>query len=325
MGMIVLILDAKRALYGASEGVMLCINALIPSLFTFIFLSIILTNTLHSTKIPFLRPIGRLCRIPSGAEGILLLGLLGGYPVGAQCVCNAYRDGQISREDAHRLLGFCNNAGPAFLFGMLGAQFSSSITVWCLWLIQILSCLFVGMILPGKAGSAEKPPIKDDLSITKALSRSVYVMANICAWAIVFRVILTFCSDYFFWLMPQPLQVLLAGFLELSNGALRISTISSEITRFLICCTIIPAGGICVAMQTVSVAHGLGMGMYLQGKLLQTLISFLIGILLIPLIFRVQENIIYTILPIGLVLFLIPLFVILIFRKNSSKLKINAV
>ena len=89
LGMLVLILDAKTALSGAAAGVELCIRTVIPSLFPFFFLSVMLTATLVGRALPPLRWLGRLLRLPEGAECIYITGLLGGYPVGAQNIAVA--------------------------------------------------------------------------------------------------------------------------------------------------------------------------------------------------------------------------------------------
>ena len=146
--MLVLILDGKTALTGASEGIGICLNTLIPSLFPFFLLSILLTGALGEQDIPLLRPVAKLCRIPNGAESLLAIGLLGGYPVGAQNVALAYRSGQLSKEQAARMITFCNNAGPAFIFGILGSIFSFPAVPWLLWTIHIISALLVGISLP---------------------------------------------------------------------------------------------------------------------------------------------------------------------------------
>ena len=89
IGISLLILDSKTALAGAQSGVELCIRTVIPSLFPFFLFSILLTTSLMGRRIRILRPLCRLCRIPEGAESILIAGCLGGYPVGAQCVSQA--------------------------------------------------------------------------------------------------------------------------------------------------------------------------------------------------------------------------------------------
>jgi len=68
LGIALLILDSKTALIGAQEGVTMCIQTVIPSLFPFFLFSILLTTSLMGRQIKLLTPICRLCRIPEGAE-----------------------------------------------------------------------------------------------------------------------------------------------------------------------------------------------------------------------------------------------------------------
>ena len=111
--LIVLILDSKTAINGASSGITLCITCIIPTLFPFCVLSRLMCSTLLGKNLPFLSCL----KMPEGTESIFVLSFIGGYPIGAQCIEDAYKNGSIPQEDANRMLGFCNNAGPAFLFG----------------------------------------------------------------------------------------------------------------------------------------------------------------------------------------------------------------
>ena len=57
---------------GARQGVSLCAELILPSLFPFFVLSILLTSSLLGSRIPLLRPLGRLCGVPKGAESLLI-------------------------------------------------------------------------------------------------------------------------------------------------------------------------------------------------------------------------------------------------------------
>lgn len=277
---IVLILDAKTAFSGALEGVKLCTQALIPSLFPFFILSMVLTSTLTGQRIPFFAPIGRLCGMPRGSESLLLVGLLGGYPVGAQSISQAYARGQLTGKDAHRLLGFCSNAGPAFLFGMVAGQFSSMSASWVLWGIHILSALLTAILLPGKSAECVTMPLQKPMKVSQALEKSVRVMATVCGWVILFRIVVAFFARWFLWLLPSWAQTTLIGAMELANGCCSLAAIEPEGLRFVITAGLLSMGGLCVAMQTVTVTEGLGTGLYFPGKLVQTLISLAIAGLL---------------------------------------------
>lgn len=273
VGMLLLILDAKTALMGAAEGIDLCIRSVIPSLFPFFVLSMLLTGALSGTSLPFLCPLGRLCGVPEGGESLLLVGFLGGYPVGAQTVAQQYRDGTLDKFTARRLLGFCSNAGPAFLFGIVAARFSAPWMGWALWGIHILSALLVGAFLQGKATASVRLERKKPVTLSEALRRSISVMAQVCGWVILFRVLIAFLSRWILWLLPQAAQVVLTGLLELTNGCCSLARIADEGVRFVAASGLLAFGGLCVTMQTLSVTEGLGIGTYLRGKLFQTLLS----------------------------------------------------
>ena len=271
--MLVLILDGKTALEGARQGIALCLKTVIPSLFPFFVLSILLTSSLMGRSLPVLRPIGRLFGLPTGAESLLIPAFLGGYPVGAQSAAAAFRSGQISKQEADRLLCFCSNAGPAFLFGMAGAMFPRGWMAWALWGIHIGGALFASFLIPGKNTGSVTPEKGQTLSPSSALNTALRVMASVCGWVVLFRVILAFLGRWILWLLPAAAQVAVMGLLELSNGCCALPAVRDIPVRFCICSGMLSFGGLCVTMQTRSVTEGLSMKLYLLGKLLQTLFS----------------------------------------------------
>lgn len=277
LGILILILDGKTALSGAQTGIDLCIKTVIPSLFPFFLLSILLTGTLSGISLPILRPLGRLCSIPQGTEAILLTGLLGGYPAGAQALSSAYRMGQLRKEDADRMLAFCNNAGPAFLFGMVSAMFSDKAAAFQLWGIHIASALLTALLLPTSCFRTGKPGAGNATTLVGAMRTAISVMATVCGWVILFRVLLAFLDRWFLWLLPTALQVTLSGLLELSNGCCELYRISNPDLRFVVCSGLLAWGGLCVALQTSSAAEGLSMMSYLKGKCLQTSFSLILS------------------------------------------------
>ena len=125
IGMLILILDGKTALMGAKTGVELCLWTIIPSLFPFFVLSILLTNRVLNSHRQTKWESNTTQKSQQPAKTLFIAGLLGGYPTGAQAVMEAFRNGSLPEKTAHRLLGFCSNAGPAFIFGITGRLFSA--------------------------------------------------------------------------------------------------------------------------------------------------------------------------------------------------------
>lgn len=268
VGMVLLILDTKTAISGAAEGIEICIRTVIPSLFPFFFLTKIITASSGYFSFRFLRPIGLLCKIPEGSESLLFLGWFGGYPIGAQVMESAVTQGVMDIKSAERMLGFCNNPGPAFIFGITGLLFDKPYIPWILWGILILSALLTGMILHCQSSHTVK-----QIKIAKPnyMTDALKAMASVCGWIVLFRTLLNILSRWILWLVPVSWQVLLTGLLEISNGCIGLSVVESQSIRFILASVILCTGGLCVAMQTASVSPSLNHKSYFIGKLIQTL------------------------------------------------------
>lgn len=284
LGMMALILDAKTGLRGAAEGIEMCVSTVIPALFPFFVVSGILTASMGA--IPLLRPLGRWLKLPDGGEAYLLLGFLGGYPVGARCIAQGHQAGILGKTDAERMLGFCSNAGPAFLFGMGAWVFPKMWMCWLLWLIHILSALFVGLTAPAPSGNTNAVTPKRSVSVTEAMKQAISAMAAVCGWVITMKVVLVFLERWVLWLLPETARLLLSGLLELTNGVYALKAVSSLSVRFWLFSLFLSFGGISVLLQTHSVLSGSGLTgrQYFPGKVVQAAMSMLLSGLALPLL-----------------------------------------
>ena len=283
--MVLLLIDIDTAKSGAADGLQLCIQSVIPSLFPFIFLSILLTSSLYGTAVSVLSPLSKLGIVPKGGESILLMALLGGYPVGAQAVHSAWADGTLDTETARRLLGFCNNAGPSFIFGILSNMFENKTAVWLLWLLHIVSALIVGGFLSAKNTCTLKVNPGTPLSATNALKRATAAMSGICGWIVIIRTFQSFAAKYLLSNASPAANTIFSGIVELTNGCLLLPLIANESTRFIIASCLLSLGGLCVYLQTRAVTGKLGTGMYIKGKILQTLISLILSCITVTVLY----------------------------------------
>lgn len=281
LGMVILILDTKTALCGAAAGIALSLQTVIPSLFPFLVLSTMATSALGNKTAAFLRPLGRLLRIPKGSEVLFLIGLLGGYPTGANVVASAYRERRLSANTSRRMLAFCSNAGPAFIFGFGADLFSDRKLCWYLWGIHILAALIVGILTTGSEDEAFLPTESRARSLTESVFTAAKSMGIVCSWVVIFRVILSFCQRWLLWMLPTWASVLLQGLVELANGSVALYQIPEESIRFVLFCLMLGFGGCCVAMQTFALCGGLDTGCYLPGKVMQALISVSLSAMLV--------------------------------------------
>ena len=239
---------------------------MIPSLFPYFIFSNILISTIQ------------------GRWAIPVIGFLGGYPAGAQAISNAYRSNRLNKEDALDLLCYCNNAGPAFIFGMLSPFFSTRYVPWLIWWIHITSALFVRMVMVKRTKQTEISASKQP-NIASILSASIKGIAIVCTWVFLFRILLQILRKRFFFRCTPILTLILSGILELTNGCCSLNFIGSQQLRFILATGFLSFGGICVTMQTASVAKELSIKKYVFSKILQTIFSLLLAIPLSFVIF----------------------------------------
>lgn len=276
-GMLILIFDSRLALEGARTGLELCIKTVFPALFPFFVLSTILTNSLGRTNFRFLQFLSSRLRIPPNAGSILIPAFLGGYPVGAKCVGDLYHSKQISRRDAERLLSFCSNAGPAFIFGMVSGFFPEQRMVWMLWLIHIVSAVLTAAAVPAERLDFRVLQTEQSSQGIAVILTAAKAMCIVCSWVVLFRIMITFLDRWFLWILPDWLHTLLLGCLELTNGCCALLQIVDVRLRFIICSCILAFGGVCVLFQTVSVTAGLSISCYIHGKWMQMVFSLLLS------------------------------------------------
>lgn len=261
---------------GARQGLSLCLQTVIPSLFPFIFVSSLLTSGLSNIRFK-----KSFSFIPAQALPAFTIGLLGGYPTGAQSVSHLYRNGVLVKETAERLLSICNNCGPAFVFGILSGLFSSPMECWIIWGILLLGnwiFLMLNPIPPSKSYPQLKPK---STSCSEAMTKALRAIVSICGWIVIFRIITEFLNRWFLWMFPPIPKVLFIGLLELTLGCLSLKEITNESVRFILCVGMISFGGCCVTMQTKSVIHpDLNFKKYFPGKVMYCIVCILLAVLL---------------------------------------------
>lgn len=284
-----MIINADTVVAGARAGIELCLYTILPSLFPFVFIASILTDKTAGTRLKFLMPLCKFCNIPYGAEGIFLAGILGGYPVGAQSIYQNYSLGRITESQANHLLRFCNNAGPAFIFGVIGAIFNDIGLCLAIWIIHIISAVIIGALHPMPDSAATIVNGKQQ-SIVDFLNRTIKTMAKICGWVITFRILIAFINRYLANILPYQIIVFLSGILELSNGCISLTNFD-PFAAFLMISFFLSFGGFCVWMQTASIIKPLKMRSFCTGKLTHSIISLSLCLIVSPIWFDVSFQI----------------------------------
>lgn len=296
--MAVLLWQNETASAAVRQGLALCARSVIPSLFPFF---VVVSFAVGCGFFTVLRRLG----LPVGAA-VFLMGIVGGYPVGARTVGELYRGGGLARERAETLLTFCNNAGPSFIFAIAGVGvFGSQKTGLALYVIHILSALAAGGLLGGlrSVRSASKPnrfdmkhgsndmktarcDMKSAGNCTKTVGNGAKLpalfvscvgsaaaaMVNICAFVIFFLVVMALVRQA--WPAAPPLAL---GLLELTGG---VTSLEASPAGFCMAAALLGWGGVSVHCQTAAVLENTGISLwrYLLAKVLQAVVSALFAL-----------------------------------------------
>ena len=283
-----LLWEAEALRGAAREGLALCAGSVIPALFPFLAASSLLLKLGFGDALAGpLAPLMGLYRLPGEAAGALALGLAGGYPVGARTAAELYAQGSLTRDEAERLLTFCNNANPAFLLSGLGLGVlgSDRAGLW-LWLIHLFSALVTGLVLarkPGRRGGGRSLPRKDAAPegsfpelLVGAVQGALGAILGICAFVELFYVLGLPLRR-----LPAPWGAGLAGAAELFSAS---AALPGGRLGFVLAAGLAGFGGLSVLCQTAAVLapQGLSPVPSLRGKLLQGVLSAALAAALAP-------------------------------------------
>ena len=307
-----LIMDSPNAITEAKTAISICLETVIPSLFPMCILTNLLIDMLLGNSLGPFSFIHKLCKLPKGSESIFLAGALGGYPLGAKLITEAYNCKALSKQQAQRMLYFCSNAGPAFLFGFCAPLFTKRNAILCLWLVHICSAVILSMFIPGECGRCVKIPQRKR-PIQTIVNDGIKTMGVVCGWIVLFRVLLGFADRWILFALPNTVSALIKCIAEISSGIIGLRNVGHEQTRFILCAIALSFGGLCIMMQTASITEGLAFKSYIWGKLLHALISFVLALITSHLLYR--SNAISSISP------FVPIFIIFItfiFQKSME-------
>lgn len=244
----------------AREGVALCLQTVLPSLFPFFVLSSLLVQSdvprlLSRAMAGVMYP---LFGVSGAGASALILGLLGGYPVGARTVAELYGRGEIGQEESEHLLAFCNNSGPGFFLGVCGtAVFSSARAGMYLYLIHVGAALVTGVLLRRNLGLPRRKAVsrqRAPFDLAAAVQGSFAAVGSVSAFVIFFMVLLRLLSlvPALAALPPLP-RAALFGFVEMTNG---VNALPATRAGFVLCAAIMNWGGLSVQAQTCAMLAG---------------------------------------------------------------------
>ena len=286
---------------GASKGLLLWFNTVLPTLFPFILICnlLIQTGTVYYI-LSFTRPLFcRLFGVSAFGSFAVLSGFLCGYPMGAKVTADLYSKDFISRQEASYLLSFCNNTSPMFILSFLVMQSlnDNSLklpTLAILWLSPIL-CSFLfrrehgshshfkstgcdhskDFFSPNSSASCTS---RNSDALEDSISDALESITKIGAYIMIFSI---FTELLCLLPLPEtPLSLAVLSSFEITNGiALLCRSSLPRNILYILCLSQTSFGGLCAVAQTNSMIKDTGLSIlpYIQKKLITALVTSLLA------------------------------------------------
>lgn len=270
----------QETFHGATEGLLLWFQIIIPTLLPFIILSNILTQTncvsyISRTLKPFIK---RLFHVSEESCYAILIGFLCGYPMGAKVIADLISTNRISIKEGQYLLSFCNNTSPMFIISYIVMQTfkNENLTFGtiCILFLSPIVCSFLFRIFY-KSTSCD---VMDKQNTNKivfdfqifdyAIMNGFETITKVGGYIILFSILFTLG-------LKLPIKYLIP-ILEISNGIPAITQLSSSLTfTYPYILGLTSFGGLCAVAQTKSMIQksGLKIRPYIIQKLITSMVT----------------------------------------------------
>ena len=282
--MLLILARADLVMKYTKDAITMCYDFIIPSLFPFFVCSGLLVysgfgDVLARYLQKVMVPVFNIS--PIGATPFVL-GIISGFPTGAVYTVELCKSQKLSKDEAQRLLAFCNNSGPLFLIGTVGcAIYGKIIYGVILYVIHIISSVIVGIIFSGRkkdriksrdTAKKEAPPLGNAvaMSINSASRSIITVCFSIIFFSAISRTILDLLN------LSPTINSIVSGLCEFSSGVFRVSELDFNIAyKLTLTSFIVGFSGLCVHLQIMAVTEksGLSLKPYILGKALHGVIA----------------------------------------------------
>lgn len=251
-----LLLNSAAVSEAVRNAVEMCLDVMIPSLFAFTVLSVYLQSSgLAETALkPLAKPLSKLLRIPEELCAVIILGNIGGYPVGARLLRSLAEQGRLSKSDAGRLLCCCYGSGPSFVISAVGARvFGSAAVGGVLFGACFLSSLVIAAVVCRCGKRIELKPREASYNLSAecfigSVMSAAKVMFAVCAMITAFAAVMAMVG-----LGTDSDNGAISALLEISRIGL-LSPVGSFAVQ--LCAALLSFGGVCVVLQVVAIGSG---------------------------------------------------------------------
>lgn len=252
-------------------GINYCVNILVPSLFPFMFMAVFTVQSkIFSNPGKIISKITNfLFYLPGCTAPVILLSLIGGYPVGARGVKTLFDQKKINSEQLNRMMCFCVGSGPGFTISLVGTLILHSKFMGLVLLVsQIFGAFAIGIFCGVRARKKNfpiytentkngSPNINTAQTIIDSTSSVCASIIEMCTLIIIFTFFISIIENAYshmplfqysthFKNYEQEILTTAISFLEITTGCIKSANLKYN---FLIIAAALGHGGVCTHMQ----------------------------------------------------------------------------
>ncbi len=284
---ILLISNNQLVLSGASYGLMLWYQNVLPLLLPFMIISGLIENTVTNSSTP------KKTNSKLSSLTVVFLGIFCGYPIGAKTNAYFVKNNILSQYLGNILLPLCNNVSPMFFLGFILEKTLKNNTsilfayaiIYLPYIIIFIIELLMQSFLSWKNNENNETIIKsaDDNNKRSISEESITQITMVGLYIMICTVISAFIMNWSF--ITPDIKLLLIGITEITSGVNYVSQsllINEQIKTALIL-GLTSFGGISSVMQTAKVIQGSGLSLlhYILIKIFCAVCTYLLFLLLI--------------------------------------------
>jgi sporulation integral membrane protein YlbJ len=278
------LLYPDKIAHSVRSGLELCHRVIVPSVFPFLVISDLLYRVCDFTSLNCIeRFFEKFFKVNGSGFLPFALGCCCGFPLGVKCCVETYESGNISLDEAERLIGFCNNTGPAFVICGVGLGLRQDpIQGIVVYTSMIISAILVGVLFSiGKKPSCRYETKRNvtSFSLTNSIKNAGLGTVNICAYITFFACAVGLLRAFLGESLPYLFFIC---FIEIGSATSILSktALISNLTSLAMTSFAIGFSGLSVHLQALSYLKGtdIKVSRYFMMKLLQGAVSAIITI-----------------------------------------------
>lgn len=294
LGAVGMLIFGNAATEGAVRSLDISVNNLIPGMFPFMAIGYLFVKAgggnifqkLFGNTFEKIFNVSGKCTLP------FIVGLISGYPTAAAVTVTAVKSGEISKEEAENIIGWCCNPGIVFVL----ANSKNHIEGIIIWSSVVIAGIIAG-IISGRKRSVKIMPqtfTPEKISCARCFVDSVKEATKniivICGFVVFFGTFLAILEKMPVWRGTGDSNIIKAvvfGMIEIVSGGNKLLGLGIPVAlRVPLMSMLFAWSGICVHMQITAISEEskLNMKRYLTNKMVVCVTAPVISFILLKII-----------------------------------------